>query len=195
MTIIKNVYKHPEKGDKFDLSFNGKIVVLLGPNGAGKTTMLNCFKNILKTDYDIIFDDPTNMDANRSYDEIFDPNHMGHKWTSEGEKMVYTIGRIFEKMGATQRKNKKFVALFDSLDSGLSFDRLKEVVDVLIKYVIKDAHFIAFSANSYELCYLLRDHAEFFWVPSGEWIELPKSFEEFIKMYEEKGEEYGTKID
>jgi energy-coupling factor transporter ATP-binding protein EcfA2 len=186
MIKIKNVYKHPEEGEEFLFELDGKMVVLLGPNGAGKTTMLNSFQAELKKNHIVIFDDPKNIDVNRSYNELFDPEHFVHRWTSEGEKMVHALGSIFRKIGANQKtsEKKEIILLFDSLDSGLSYDRLKEVTDVLFKYILKDVKLIAFSSNSYELCHLLKDQAKFYWVPTNTWIEFPSSFEKFIEMYD-----------
>ncbi len=183
MINLTNIYKHPEIGDYFDFKTDSKVVVLLGPNGAGKTTMMRSFEGALKKDHTIIFDDPKNIDINRSYNDMFDPNHLVHRWTSEGEKMVHALGTIFQKIGSSQAKKKDIVILFDSLDSGLSYDRIKEVTDILIKYILKDVKFIAFSSNSYELCHLLKDHAKFYWVPTNEWINFPETFDAFINMY------------
>jgi ABC-type branched-subunit amino acid transport system ATPase component len=179
---LKKTYKHPEAGDYFTFETDEKIVVLIGPNGAGKTTMLDSFKQQMEENYNIIYDNPQEIDGNVSHDAMFDPKHVSHRWTSEGERMSYTLGNTLRRVGESVRNNKPTVVLFDRLDSGLSYDRIKEMADVVIEYVSKDVDFIAIAANSYELCYALKDVAKFYWVPTNEWIDLP-NFEDFIEMY------------
>lgn len=96
--------------------------------------------------------------------------------------MSYTIGITVGRIGGAVKTGKPTIVLFDRLDSGLSYDRIKDLTDVVIKYIMHDVEFIAVAANSYELCYLLKDVAKFYWVPTNEWIELP-TFENFIEMY------------
>ena len=179
---LDHTYKHPETSDYFTFETDNKIVVLLGPNGAGKTTMLRSFEDQLNEKFTVIFDNPQEIDGNVDYNKSYEPEHVIRRWTSEGERMIYTLVNTLQRIGESVREKNPTVVLFDRLDSGLSYDRIKELVDVVVEQVSNDVEFIAVAANSYELCYALKDVASFYWVPTNEWIDLPK-FEEFIEKY------------
>ena len=176
------LFIHPE-GDCFSLDLP-KLIVLLGPNGAGKTTMLNAIEAEAekKDDCTVINDDVSRHGD--TIGNVFDPVHItSTRFSSEGESMIHSFGLMLGKVGrAAKLADKKIILCLDKVDSGLSFDRIQEMISVLTEYVMKDCELLAISANSYELPYLLKDVAKFYWIPTKEFIELG-TFEEFVSMY------------
>ena len=68
---VKNLYKHYEKFDLKDVSFEikpGKIIGFIGRNGAGKTTTLKCIYNLAKpTSGEILYDSKPIIDVEAEY--------------------------------------------------------------------------------------------------------------------------------
>ena len=185
---IYEAFKHPERGDSFIFETNKKIVVLLGRNASGKTTMMRSFKMELENREDdryiVINDNLQDIDVTKGYNGMFDPNHLIQRWSSEGERIGYAFGNIIEKIGYHVKQKDKVVCLFDRLDSGLSYNRIKEIADFCKETLVEDVELIVVSANSYELAVQFKDEADFYWVHDNKFIDLPSTFEEFIKMYE-----------
>lgn len=180
---FKKCYIHPEEVELFKIELNKKITVLLGKNGDGKTTMLRSIEQELKgSEFKVVNDDARDRGDNMS--NMFDPEHIvSTRFSSEGETLVHTIGIMMGKVGAYIRKGNKVILCLDKMDSGLSIDRIKEAADFLKETVVKDVELIIITANSYELASQFRDVADFFWVKEKKFIELPSSYEEYIKLY------------
>lgn len=174
---------HPEEGKRFEVELNKKITVLLGRNGDGKTTMLRAIEQELEdSEFKVVNDDA----ANRGDDmyNVFDPVHIvSTRFSSEGETLVHTLGIMLGKVGTHIHRGNKVVLCLDKMDSGLSVDRIKEAADFLKDTVAKDVELMIVTANSYELASQFRDVADFFWVKEQKFIELPNSYEEYIKLY------------
>jgi len=174
---------HPEKGSPFELELNKKITVLLGKNGDGKTTLLRSIEAELQnTEIKVINDDA--RERGDDCNNIFDPAHiLFTRFSSEGETLFYTIGMMIKKIGYYVRQSKKVVVCLDKVDSGLSIDKIKEAADFIKESLIKDIEMTIISANSYELASQFKGIADFYWVKKKAFIELPNTYEEFIKLY------------
>lgn len=180
--LVKNCYKHPE-GEAFEFEFKSKFIVLMGKNGAGKTTMMNAIEQELdhKDNIIVLNDDARNRGDTMS--NVFDPQHiMSTRFSSEGESLIHTFGAMFQKVGYHVKQKDRIILCLDKVDSGLSYDRIKEVVEFLEEFMVKEVEHIVISANSYELASLLKDKAEFYWVETNEYFELG-SWDEFVKRY------------
>jgi hypothetical protein len=74
----------------------------------------------------------------------FDDNIQGvaaMALSSEGERIVYALGDIFSKMSSAIRRNsgKRFVVLFDAIDSGMSVDEIAEIRTIFFDTIFPDA--------------------------------------------------------
>lgn len=85
---VKNLFKHYEKFDLKDVSFEikpGKIIGFIGRNGAGKTTTLKCIYNLAKpTSGEILYDEKPIIDIEAEYKQdcamlIGEMNYYGTK--------------------------------------------------------------------------------------------------------------------
>ena len=85
---VKNLFKHYEKFDLKDVSFEikpGKIIGFIGRNGAGKTTTLKCIYNLAKpTSGEILYGEKPIIDIEAEYKQdcamlIGEMNYYGTK--------------------------------------------------------------------------------------------------------------------
>ena len=85
---VRNLFKHYEKFDLKDVSFEikpGKIIGFIGRNGAGKTTTLKCIYNLAKpTSGEILYDGKPIIDVEEEYKQeaamlIGEMNYYGTK--------------------------------------------------------------------------------------------------------------------
>lgn len=221
--IIKNYYDEDFEIFKPDeINIEPGITVLVGCNGYGKSTLLKIIKQQLEEEnipcayYGDLDDGRSNAVSKAFFSEDF-------AWgasllqSSEGENMMYNLGKFFEKLhsflktgkdafhknpfddifGAKKDEitsNQRFI-LFDSIDSGTSIDNMVQLSEVL-KLVIKDAKrlgkepYIIITTNAYELA---RGN-KCLDVVNGEYISF-KDYEEYrefvLKTHKEKEKRLG----
>lgn len=182
--IIKNYYDEDFEIFKPDeINIEPGITVLVGCNGYGKSTFLKIIKQQLEEEnipyayYGDLDDGRSNAVSKAFFSEDF-------AWgatllqSSEGENMMYNLGKFFEKLhpflktgkddfhknpfddifGAKKDEitsDQRFI-LFDSIDSGTSIDNMIHLLEVL-NLVMEDAKklgkeiYIIITTNAYEL--------------------------------------------
>lgn len=155
--------------DGFYLTLRPGYNSLIGPNGAGKTTLLCQLAETGRARGCRVFEYSNYTDGGNKamQTNLFagDVRTVALAATSsEGQQISLNLGDAAEKLHAevqdTIRDGKPLLVLMDSLDSGLSIDKLDDVMG-LFRLVEKDADvqpggakhpvYIAVAANSYEL--------------------------------------------
>ena len=160
------IYNDPHGDPLYDLpeesiTFNPGLTCLVGCNGYGKTTLLNRIREIHHNDDDIFelveindryFGGNTLMQKTMLAGDIMTSATMFQ--SSEGEKIIIYLGDALStlKQKIIDNKKKAFVITIDSIDSGLSIDKIELVKDILINYVAKEAPnvYILLAVISYE---------------------------------------------
>lgn len=146
---------------KESISFKPGLTCLVGCNGYGKSTILNRIREIQ-------WNDNEDFELVEINDKCFGGNVLMQKTmlagdvrtsatmfqSSEGEKIIIYLGEALSSLKKKINDNKKkaFVITIDSIDSGLSIDKIGLVKDILINYVAKEAPnvYIILAAVSYE---------------------------------------------
>lgn len=142
--------------------------VLVGCNGCGKTTLLlqleESIKQMMKNDKTVKllkFDNAEQGGDNfrqRSlfYDDM--DSFMSSIGSSEGELITLSFGTcVAKQVGSIMRSNKdvkEFYILIDGVDSGLSIDRIRDLLKFFkfVQHENRETNFyIIASANSYEM--------------------------------------------
>lgn len=174
------LYKNYEGDNSFEFEPRNKITIIVGRNGSGKTAMLHFIQEEMKKDYAVI-----NDDAGQRGDTLanqFDPQHLMYtRFSSEGETLGYSIVQMLLKAKHFKGKGEKVVLCLDKIDSGLSYDNIVSVSDLIKEQVANDVDYIFITANSYELASQFKDFS-FYSVEKNEFIELG-SYDDFIKLY------------
>lgn len=187
---LDKLWNHPEDGDYIEFDFDKKITLLLGKNGDGKTSFMRSIEQKLRHDEEffVINDDARNRGDHMG--NIFDPEHLvSTRFSSEGETLIHTIGTMLQKVKYHHDKGQKVILCLDKADSGLSIDRIKEVVDFLLdKDVSPLIHRLVVSANSYELAsqFLIgsrENDTNTLWIKDMTSIKIPSTYKEFIDLY------------
>ena len=150
------------KSDTF--TFNPGITTLVGCNGAGKTTLMNYVMKQLdegKTPYTKYYG--LESDSKLSYagsnnTEIL-AAYLSSNYMSEGERIKEHFALLVSKIGyfvmnQCKDENQAWI-FFDSLDSGLSIDNIRDLLDFFKNTMLpsKPANldlYIVIAANSYE---------------------------------------------
>lgn len=155
----------------FNLLLRPGYTAIVGPNGAGKSTLLHELAEIgEERGYDVFrYSDVTDgRDAavQRTIDGGMGPLSLFFTFatSSEGERAALSFGEAVRNIGEAVAKaiaaDKPLLILLDSLDSGASIDRLRELMD-FFQLVEHDAGiqpggaahaiYIVAAVNSYEL--------------------------------------------
>ena len=147
----------------FFLTLKPGYTALVGPNGAGKTTMLLQLREYAQYAQDIIVWKYSNLlDGGDNAKQMYDFNNetsllIAAITSSEGEEIAVHFGQAVRKLGQACKKakdeGKEIFVLLDSLDSGASIDRMRELLS-LFKMVIGDmgeSVYIIAAVNSYEM--------------------------------------------
>ena len=143
-----------------EVRFKPGMNFIIGPNGSGKSTILKMIENIhakQDSDFELVAID----DRRDGGDKLVSKATLYGDFTtvstmfssSEGERILIYLGSCLSTLKEKIQENKKkaFVILLDSLDSGLSVDRIKEINDVFENYVAKEADnvYIIAAVNTY----------------------------------------------
>lgn len=171
------------------------FTVFLGPNGTGKSMSLRYIEDECKDDKTVClhYSNKSKDIVNTCWD--FDINKMINTFRSEGERVNASI---FDWLNTEVLKellthDKDIYMLFDELDSGLSPNRLYEIIRQW-KWIIlqeKTRHperkiYSIFACNSYELYEQILDSNQeevtTYWLPSKSIIKID-SYEKFKQKY------------
>lgn len=156
--------------DGYWLTLRPGYTALVGPNGAGKTTLLRQLKEIAeKRGYLVVH-----------YSNLTDGGHAARQGylengsisllataalSSEGENITINFGPTVRRIGQyitrSVREEKDLMILLDSLDSGASIDRMRELMN-LFDMILRDhgvadhsrpdlGLYIVNAVNAYEL--------------------------------------------
>lgn len=133
---------------------------IVGPNGAGKTTMINQIKEQLREnkEYEVIYYNQLKDGGQEIVSKrIFSGNATAAATamcSSEGQKIIISLEDFFASIGNAVRKNssKTVVVLIDGVDSGLSIDNIRMILDAfkLIQEDTNNRIYIIVSTNAYE---------------------------------------------
>lgn len=204
---LKFIEKKKEKCDYHNIidlkEFTDDINILIGPNGTGKSMTLLALEEDLKnkkinyvrytTKHNDIVNSTTPWASSDEY-----VNALVCAFHSEGERMDDSINSwANKKLVPTLLNNTEpLYVIFDEIDSGLSFDRLKiqlEDLCSIIKYEKaknRELHYI-FTCNSFEMYEVLTDYSlmnkytfKTIFVPTKEEISLITDYKEFRSIYE-----------
>ena len=151
---------------KANIKINPGLTVLVGCNGSGKTTLIQQLKDLLikkritYTSFDNLFDGGENARSWAEYTGDFSFLTTAIM-SSEGENIQMNIGNYAAKIGkavttALRKEEKELWVFFDSTDSGLSIDGIKEIKNKLFSIIEEDCKtkgielYIMVSTNAYE---------------------------------------------
>lgn len=147
----------------FDLALHSGYTPLIGPNGAGKTTLLAQLREYAH-DHDIMVFEYSNLRdggdcARQKYIFGNDPAMLAAAaFSSEGEQIALNFSQAVSQIGGAVKKAKAeqrtLFILLDSLDSGASIDRLRELHNFfnLVHRDIGDLPiYLVVAVNAYEL--------------------------------------------
>lgn len=172
-----------------------RVTILLGPNGTGKTMSLlgiehYCNEHGIKC---IKYSTSHDNIVHKAGFGAYDIELLAHAFTSEGERMNTSFNdwnnRYLLKELLTNEDD--LVIIYDELDSGLSYDRIKSTITQIInilsmekaKHPNRSVKLIT-TANSYEMyCCVDSPETTYIWVPTGEEVKF-NSYKEFIKPYQ-----------
>lgn len=147
----------------YNLTIQPGYTALVGPNGAGKSTLLHQIREFASKEgiqvfnYNNLFDGGHNA-IQKHHDEGNMKMMAELATSSEGEQVSINFGQAVKAIGNGVRKHIQdktpFFILLDSLDSGASIDRDREVRSLfnMIHQDIKDNPiYLVASVNAYEL--------------------------------------------
>lgn len=146
----------------FFLTLQPGYTALVGPNGAGKTTMLLQLREYAYKNDIVVWKYSNLLDGGDNAKQMYDFNNetsllIAAITSSEGEEIAVHFGQAVRKLGQACKKakaeDKEIFVLLDSLDSGASIDRMRELLS-LFKMVIGDmgeSVYIIAAVNSYEM--------------------------------------------
>lgn len=148
--------------DGFNLLLRPGYTAIVGPNGAGKTTLLRQLAEIGEQRGYTVFRYSDATDGR--YAAVQRQMFFTLVTSSEGERAALSFGQVARDIGNAVREavaaDKPLLILLDSLDSGASIDRLRELMD-FFQLVENDAGvqpggakhaiFIVAAVNSYEM--------------------------------------------
>lgn len=146
--------------------FKPGVTVLVGCNGAGKTTLIRQIREFVRNNDEVLLMEYNNWeDGQRKtmQDNLLSGNLKElacQAMSSEGENIIINIENLATKIGFNMSRYKedsgykKYIILFDAIDSGLSIDHmvyLKNFFNEVIKDSPEDKPvYIVLSTNSYE---------------------------------------------
>lgn len=138
------------------LTLRPGYTALVGPNGAGKTTLLRQLREIAaKRDY-LVFSYSNLTDGGHTARQIYLetgnlPMLATAALSSEGENITINFGPAVQKIGQyvtrSVNENRHLMILLDSLDSGASIDRMRELMG-LFDRILQDCGVADHSAPS-----------------------------------------------
>lgn len=148
-----------ESHRKFEVTFTKGITTLVGKNGSGKSSMIKEMEIYLKNKNIPVF----------TYDHVIEernilPRAMGFNGditvaasfmsSSEGEKVIVGYGNQLGNIRsfcAFHKEDEIVVLLFDGLDSGVSINVIKELLEVFNLLITEFPNvMIVNTANNYE---------------------------------------------
>ena len=177
----------------FNLKLKPGFTALVGPNGAGKTTLLVQLREYAQENK-IKYWEYSNLSdgGEMAMDRYLLMGNMRMLATavcsSEGEKLVGNFANRLSEMGkkvkAALKSGEPLVVLLDSIDSGISIDRAREIRDFLLSIeneeVLKSGGniHIVMAVNHYEIAKSPVDCVN---VRTGEHIVF-KSYDEYANF-------------
>ena len=153
----------------YELQLKPGYTALVGPNGAGKTTLLHLIQqHASKAGYETILYDNQRHGGSNAISQYINGNNTKMAATalcsSEGEQIAINFGQKVQAIGQAVRKavetDTPLFILLDSLDSGASIDRTRELLnlfDIIGKEAgvrqdkAEHAIYIIAAVNNYEL--------------------------------------------
>lgn len=162
-------------------NFESGVTMLIGSNGTGKSTLLKQLNSLFKErNWSQISDNDNIRDKYYCYfyDNVYEEKFAKDSWihssdkleriavtfsNSEGQDMydylyykIIDIGKAVKY--ARSGDYKGIFILFDGLDSGLSLDKLEEIREKVLNFIVKEENknefevYIICAANSFEFC-------------------------------------------
>lgn len=185
---------------------NTPFTVIIGPNGTGKSMSLDSIKKELEQqDVQIAHFGAVNDNAIKKVNFYSDSPEkimgaMGSKFSSEGEELSYSFKQWFQDYAMYallkgKETEKDIWFLLDELDSGLSYDRIRLIVEQLefiqTMELNEGRHLhVVLTSNSYELVSAVQKNVsnyEILNVETNENItDKIHSFEDFIQLYQKQ---------
>lgn len=171
------------------------FTILLGPNGCGKSMSIRLMQQTLDSQKKKYLAYSNKNNDVVIHDSYFDPTLIAYAFTSEGERIKGSIdhwnnGKFLK---AILKDDKDLFIFLDEFDSGLSFDKLKWVINTYIwiyeqekiKHPKRKLTFIL-TCNSWEMLRCFKDYMSItktIWVPTATevWIS---DYEQFEGMYD-----------
>lgn len=150
----------------FNLKLKPGLTALVGPNGAGKTTLLGQLREYTQENK-IKYWEYSNLSdgGEMAMDRYLLSGNMRMLATavcsSEGEKLVSNfanrLGEMGKKVKAALKLKETLAILLDSIDSGISIDRAREIRDFLLSIEDEEVSksggdiYIVMAVNHYEI--------------------------------------------
>lgn len=186
----------------FTLTLSPGFTALVGPNGAGKTTLLQQIKEYADREKIDVWEYSNLRDGGRSATERYmfygDVQNMASSMmASEGECVALNFANRVGELGQIVRQHveikKPLIILLDSIDSGVSIDRAKELrglFDLIIEHDILPESakvYMIMAVNHYELANASADCVN---VRNGKHMKFDSydKYAEFICQFMEKME-------
>lgn len=149
----------------FTLTISPGFTALVGPNGAGKTTLLQQIKEYADREKIDVWEYSNLRDGGRAAIERYTlygnvQNIAAAMMSSEGECVALNFGNRVGALGQTVRHHvkaeKPLIVLLDSIDSGVSIDRARELrglFDLIVEHDISEGAeiYIIMAVNHYEI--------------------------------------------
>lgn len=194
---LKNSEHHNELGIDICLS---PFTILIGPNGTGKTMSL------LKMEYECKKNNIKCIKYSNKHEDIvqkagldWDPYKLLCAFHSEGERICDSFDNWCETVAAKELVNNEddIYILLDELDSGLSPDRIENIV-MTLQYVVEHEHRVhpkrnvnfIITCNSYEMleCFYKQPtlclQTVTYFVPTREIVSMT-SYSKFLKPFKD----------
>lgn len=174
-----------ESHRKFQVTFDHGINTIVGKNGSGKSSMINELKDYLRDNkipayhYDSVYEGKDTFGFAMLRGDI--TTAATHQCSSEGERVIVSYGNKLEniKQFLMKHKDDEYVFLLcDALDSGVSINVIKELMDVF-ELIIQEFPNVVIvnTANNYEFT---RD-TRCIIAKNGKDIQF-KSYEDYVKF-------------